>query len=182
MKYYQLPSGRNVPEVLNAVIEVPKNSSNKYEYDTEFDVMRLDRVLYSAMHYPGDYGFIPSTLAEDGDPLDVVVMIGSPSFPGVVLDVRPLGFLEMTDDKGRDQKLLAVPVFDPRFSHHNSLKDVGPHYLREIENFFEVYKQLENKETIIEDWHDVDEAHALILECVQRYKDVKGNIEGASSK
>lgn len=177
MKYYQLPSGRNVPEVLNAVIEVPKNSSNKYEYDTEFDVMRLDRVLYSAMHYPGDYGFIPSTLAEDGDPLDVVVLIGTPSFPGVVLDVRPLGFLEMTDDKGRDQKLLAVPVFDPRFNHHNSLKDVGPHYLREIENFFAVYKQLENKETTIEDWHDVDEAHALILECVQRYKDVKGDIE-----
>ncbi len=177
MKYYQLPAGRNVPEVLNAVIEVPKNSSNKYEYDAEFDVMRLDRVLYSAMHYPGDYGFIPSTLAEDGDPLDVVVLIGAPSFPGVVLDVRPVGFLEMTDDKGRDQKILAVPVYDPRFEQHKSLKDVGEHYLKEVSNFFEVYKQLENKETQIEDWHDVDEAHTLILECIERYKEDKGSIE-----
>lgn len=177
MKYYQLPSGRNVPEVLNAVIEVPKNSSNKYEYDAEFDIMRLDRVLYSAMHYPGDYGFIPSTLAEDGDPLDVVVLIGAPSFPGVVLDVRPLGFLEMTDDKGRDQKILAVPVYDPRFDHHTSLKDVGGHYLKEVANFFEVYKQLENKATSIEDWHDIDEAKALVLECVERYKQNKGAVE-----
>ncbi len=182
MKLYQLPSGRNVPEVLHAVIEVPKDSSNKFEYDPEFDIIRLDRVLYSAMHYPGDYGFVPSTLAEDGDPLDVTVMIGRPTFPGAVLDVRPLGFLEMTDDKGRDQKILAVPVYDPRFGTYTSLKDVGPHYLREIENFFAVYKQLENKETTIEDWHDVDEAHALVLECIQRYKDVKGNIEGVQGK
>ena len=182
MKLYQLPSGRNVPEVLHAVIEVPKDSSNKFEYDPEYDIIRLDRVLYSAMHYPGDYGFVPSTLAEDGDPLDVTVMIGRPTFPGAVLDVRPLGFLEMTDDKGRDQKILAVPVFDPRFGNYMSLKDVGPHYLREIENFFAVYKQLENKETTIEDWHDVDEAHALVLECIQRYKDVKGNIEGLGDK
>lgn len=174
MKLYQLPAGRHVPEVLTAVIEVPKDSSNKFEYDPEYDVIRLDRVLYSAVHYPGDYGFIPSTLAEDGDPLDITVMIGRPSFPGAVLDVRPLGFLEMSDDKGRDQKILAVPVFDPRFSSYNSLKDVGPHYLREIENFFEIYKQLEKKETVIEDWHDVDEAHKLVLECVERYKDVKG--------
>lgn len=177
MKLYQLAPGRNVPEVLHAVIEVPKNSSNKYEYDPEFDIVRLDRVLYSAMHYPGDYGFVPSTLAEDGDPLDVVVLISNPSFPGVVLDVRPLGFLEMTDDKGRDQKVLAVPVYDPRFSHYNSLKDVGGHYLKEIENFFEVYKQLENKQTTIEDWHDVDEAHALTLECIERFKSVKGKLE-----
>ena len=177
MKLYQLAPGRNVPEVLHAVIEVPKNSSNKYEYDPEHDIMRLDRVLYSAMHYPGDYGFIPSTLAEDGDPLDVVVLIGNPSFPGVVLDVRPLGFLEMTDDKGRDQKVLAVPVYDPRFSHYTSLKDVGGHYLKEIENFFEVYKQLERKETTIEDWHDVAEAHALVHECIERFKDNKGELE-----
>jgi inorganic pyrophosphatase len=173
MRLYQLPPGRHVPEVLTAVIEVPKDSSNKFEYDPEYDIIRLDRVLYSAMHYPGDYGFVPSTLAEDGDPLDVTVLIGRPTFPGAVLDVRPLGFLEMTDDKGRDQKLLAVPVFDPRFSSYNSLKDVGPHYLKEIEHFFEVYKQLEHKDTIIEDWHDVEEAHRLVLECVERYKDVK---------
>ena len=177
MKFYEMPSGSDVPNVLNAVIEVPKNSSNKYEYDAEFDVMRLDRVLYSAMHYPGDYGFIPSTLAEDGDPLDVVVLIGIPSHPGVVLDVRPLGFLEMTDDKGRDQKVLAVPINDPRFAQHTSLKDVGEHYLKEVANFFEVYKTLENKETIIEDWHDVDEAHELILECVERYKQNKSAVE-----
>jgi inorganic pyrophosphatase len=175
MKLYQLPPGRHVPEVLTAVIEVPKDSSNKFEYDPEYDIIRLDRVLYSAVHYPGDYGFIPSTLAEDGDPLDITVMIGRPSFPGAVLDVRPLGFLEMTDDKGRDQKILAVPVFDPRFNSYNSLQDVGPHYLKEIENFFEIYKQLEHKETIIEGWHDVDEAHKLVLECVARHKDVKGS-------
>lgn len=174
-RLYNLPTGSNVPETVHALVEVPKGSSNKYEYDPELDLIRLDRVLYSAMHYPGDYGFVPSTLAEDGDPVDVVVLVGRPSFPGALLDVHPLGFLEMSDEKGRDQKILAVPTTDPRFAHHKSLKDVGGHYLREIENFFAVYKQLEGKETVVEDWHDVGEAHRLILECVERFKDAKAS-------
>lgn len=177
MKYYELPTGSDVPHVLNVVVEVPKNSSNKFEYDGKYDIMRLDRVLYSAMHYPGDYGFIPSTLAEDGDPLDAIVLIGIPTHPGVVLDVRPIGHLQMTDDKGPDDKVLCVPVHDPRFAHVHKLADIGDHYLKEVANFFELYKHLENKETIIEDWYDVEDTHKLIHACIERYKTDKEKIE-----
>jgi inorganic pyrophosphatase len=166
---FHLGAGGRAPDVVNAVIEVPFGSSNKYEYDPEHGVFRLDRVLYSPMHYPGDYGFIPGTLAEDGDPVDVLVLMTRATFPGAVINARPLGFLEMSDEKGRDQKVLAVPVDDPRYDSNRHLDTVSRHRLREIEHFFTIYKELEGKPTHVDDWHGMEETHALIRSAMEAY-------------
>src|ERR1700682_2880182 len=129
------------------IVEIPRNTSNKYEYDNDLGVFRLDRALYSPMHYPGDYGFIPGTLSDDGDPLDVLVPVDEPSFPGVLIAVRPVGLLEMVDQEQQDQKILAVPKRNPRFDQVHTIDQVFPHTLREIEHFFAIYKELEAKRT-----------------------------------
>ena len=170
MNLYHLPSGDRSPELVNAVIEVPGGSSNKYESDHELGVFRLDRVLYSPMHYPGEYGFIPSTYAEDDDPLDILVLMNRPTFTGSVVRARPLGFLEMSDEKGRDQKILAVPVDDPRYDGNRHLDSISRHRLREIEHFFRIYKELEGKKTIVEDWHGMDDTHRLIEQAMEAYR------------
>ena len=138
--------------IVDVFVEIPKGSQNKYEYDKEKGVFRLDRVLYSPMHYPADYGYIEETLAEDGDPLDVLVLVSNPTFPGCVITTRLIGALIMTDDKGEDTKLLGVPVDDPRFAEIQDIDDVPAHIKREIGHFFQVYKDLENKKTEIGDW------------------------------
>jgi inorganic pyrophosphatase len=152
-----------------AFIEIPRGSRNKYEYDEALGRFRLDRVLYSSVHYPTDYGFIPDTLAEDGDHLDVLVLVQEPTFPGCLIEARPLGGLDMADEKGSDFKVLAVPVGDPRYAHVRTLADVGPHWLREIETFFATYKQLEPKQTEVLGWHEADAAFAMIARCRERY-------------
>lgn len=157
--------------IVDAFIEIPTGSQNKYEYDEEAGVFRLDRVLYSPMHYPTEYGFLEKTLAEDGDPLDILVYSTFPTFPGCVIQSRVIGVLIMADDKGQDEKLLAVPVDDPRFAGVNRLEDIPAHVLKEIEHFFRVYKDLENKETHIEGWKDAAFAAQLYEECVARYQD-----------
>lgn len=174
---YYLPTGENAPELVQAVIEVPLGSSNKYEYDPEFGIFRLDRVLYSPMHYPGDYGFIPSTLADDGDPVDVLVLVSRPTFPGAVLQVRPLAYLEMSDEKGRDQKVLAVPADDPRYDNNRSIDSISPHRLHEIEHFFNIYKELEGKTTTVDGWRGIEETYALIQDAVQNFKRVNASTE-----
>ncbi|MGA8944237.1 MAG: inorganic diphosphatase [Thermoactinomyces sp.] len=161
------------PLVVDAFIEIPTGSQNKYEYDKESGVFRLDRVLYSPMHYPTDYGYLENTLAEDGDPLDILVLTTFPTFPGCVIKSRVIGVLLMSDDKGQDEKLLAVPADDPRFDQVNSLEDVPPHKLKEIEHFFQVYKDLENKETHIMGWKNADFASNLYEECKKRYQENK---------
>lgn len=166
---YHLPPGDAAPDLVNAVIEVPVGSSNKYEYDPELGIFRLDRVLYSPMHYPGDYGFVPSTYAEDGDPLDILVLMNRPTFTGAVLRARPLGYLEMSDEKGRDQKVLAVPVDDPRYDGNRHLDSISRHRLREIEHFFRIYKELEGKKTVVEDWRGMDATHDLIRAAIAAY-------------
>ncbi len=173
---YHLPVGDRAPDIVQAVIEVPMNSSNKYEYDPDQGVFRLDRVLYSPLHYPGDYGFIPSTLAEDGDPIDVIVLMNAPTFPGVVLQVRPLGYLEMSDEKGGDQKLIAVPADDPRYDGNRHLDSVSRHRLREIEHFFNIYKELEGKETKVDGWRGEREMHRLILKGIEAFKEASEEV------
>lgn len=160
-------------ESVMAFIEIPRGSRNKYEYDEERGIFMLDRVLYSSVHYPTDYGFIPDTLAEDGDHLDVCVLMTEPSFPGCLIKARPLGGLDMRDEKGADFKLLAVPVNDPRFNHYHSLEQVGKHWLREIETFFATYKLLENKETDILGWHGLDFAREQLVQSREAYKQAK---------
>lgn len=157
--------------IVDAFIEIPTGSQNKYEYDEEAGVYRLDRVLYSPMHYPTEYGYLDKTLAEDGDPLDILVYTTFPTFPGCVIQSRVIGVLIMADDKGQDEKLLAVPVDDPRFAGVNSLEEIPAHVLKEIEHFFRVYKDLENKETHIEGWKDAAFAAQLYEECITRYQE-----------
>lgn len=148
--------------VVDAFIEIPKGSRNKYEFDEASGQFRLDRVLYSSVHYPTDYGFIAHTLAPDGDHLDILVVVHEPTFPGCVVEARPVGGLDMSDEKGSDFKVLAVPTGDPRFDHVRTLRDLAPHTLLEIEAFFATYKLLEPKDTEVLGWHEVDEAWEMI--------------------
>jgi inorganic pyrophosphatase len=157
-----------------AFIEIPRGSRNKYEYDERAKAFRLDRVLYSSVHYPTDYGFIPDTLAEDGDHLDILVLVQEPTFPGCLIEARPIGGLDMADEKGPDFKVLAVPVGDPRYAHVASLDDVGEHWLREIETFFATYKLLEPKQTAVLGWHGVDETREVIVRCRERFAGASG--------
>ncbi len=166
---FHLDPGPDCPAVVRVIVEIPRNSANKYEYDRKLGVFRLDRPLYSPMHYPGDYGFIPGTLAEDGDPLDVLTLVDEPSYPGIMITVRPVGLLEMVDQGERDQKVLAVPDHNPRFDQVQTITQVFPHSLREIEHFFAIYKELEGKATEMRGWADVEEARRLIAGARQRY-------------
>jgi inorganic pyrophosphatase len=156
--------------VINVLIEIAAGSKNKYEFDKDLQAFALDRVLYSSVQYPYDYGFVPNTLADDGDPLDGMVMIDEPTFPGCVIASRPIGMLEMIDGGDRDEKILCVPDNDPRFAQVKSLKDVAPHRLDEIAEFFKTYKNLQKKAVQILGWQDVDKVQALVDECIRAAK------------
>ena len=150
------------------VVEIPKGSRNKYELDHETGRIRLDRMLFSPVHYPTDYGFVPDTLAEDGDPLDALVLLGEPTFPGCEIQVRIVGMLDMSDDKGPDQKLLVVPLTDPHWNHIHGIDQVPPHLLREIEHFFSVYKELEDKTVVVHGWEQADSGRKVLAEARAR--------------
>ena len=171
LDYSKLPAGENAPDRVNAVIEIPHGSVNKYEYDKKLHVFRLDRTLYSPVHYPGDYGFIPSTLGRDGDPLDVLVLVDEPSFPGCVIEVRPIGVLRMVDQGKGDEKILAVVESDPTYRQIKDYGQVFPHQLREIEHFFSIYKSLEGKQTETIGYEGVDAARKIIVEGQKRLRE-----------
>jgi inorganic pyrophosphatase len=160
---------KNKPLTLMALVEIPKGSRNKYEYDKERQMVRFDRMLFSAVHYPSDYGFILDTLGQDGDPLDALILVSEPTFPGCLIEVKPIGLFKMWDEKGRDEKILCVPISDPHWNTFNNLSDVNPHMLIEIEHFFAVYKDLEKKKVAIEGWEDRDMAIEIIREAQQAY-------------
>ena len=161
--------------VVEAVIEIPKGSSNKYEYDEERGCFILDRCLFSPMFYPADYGFVPNTLAEDGDPIDILVLMKNPTFPGCMIESRIVGMFKMADDKGMDEKLIAVPVNDPRYDEVYSLGHLSSHTEREFEHFFKEYKRLENKEVKIGGWYNVDAAIEALEKARKDYEDKKKN-------
>ena len=153
-----------------AVIEIPKGSRNKYEVDHETGRVFLDRVLYTNFVYPTDYGFFENTLGDDGDPLDALVLLEYPLFPGVGVTVRPVGVFNMTDDGGSDAKVIAVPAGDPRWAHIQDVTDIPEFTRKEIEHFFEHYKDLEpGKWVKTEGWGDVAEAEAIIQEGIADY-------------
>lgn len=162
MSVVNVKIGPEAPEVFNTIIEIPRYSTNKYEIDVERGVLVLDRVLYSPLFYPFDYGYIPETNYLDGDPLDVLVMISHPVVPGCLVEARAIGVLEMKDEKGPDEKVLCVATRDPRFAERRSLNDLQDHTKREIIHFFEVYKQLEEKSVEVVGWHEADVARRLI--------------------
>ena len=154
----------------DVLIEIPKGSRNKYEYDFKLNKIRFDRMLFSSMMYPGDYGFVPETLALDSDPLDVLVLGTEPTFPMCVMEVRPIGVFHMTDEKGPDEKIICVPVSDPIWNKRHDIDDINPHRLKEIEHFFEVYKDLEEKKVDVGGWGNAEEAVKIYHQCVERYK------------
>jgi inorganic pyrophosphatase len=158
------------PGVLNVLIEIPAGSKNKYEFDKDLNAFALDRVLYSSVQYPYDYGFIPNTLADDGDPLDGMVLMDQPTFPGCVIPARPIGMLEMIDGGDRDEKLICVPVKDPRYAEVKSLENVANHRLEEIAEFFRSYKNLEKKVTEILGWKNIDAVMNLVAKCIDAAK------------
>ena len=155
------------------IVEIPKNSGNKYEYDGKLGVFRLDRALYSPMHYPGDYGFIPGTRADDGDPLDVLALVEEPSFPGCLIEVRPVGILNMVDNDLADQKIVAVPNRNPRYDEVHTMDQIFPHVRREIEHFFAIYKELEGKKTKMLGWGRPMESREGIVKSRKSYLDGK---------
>jgi inorganic pyrophosphatase len=171
-RLYDIDPGPDLPEIVRMIVEIPQHSANKYEYDGNLGVFRLDRALYSPLHYPGDYGFIPGTLADDKDPLDVLVLVQQPSYPGVMIEVRPVGVLNMVDSDEKDQKILAVPNRNPRYDQIHTMDQIFAHVRREIEHFFSIYKELEGKVTTMDGWGGPREARKAIQECRQRYLDL----------
>jgi inorganic pyrophosphatase len=164
-----LAPGRHPPEEVTALIEIPSGSRNKYELDKESGLMRLDRVLYSAVHYPGDYGFIPRTLHEDGDPCDILVLVNEPTFPGCQIDARPIGVLMMRDRGEPDDKILAVPSHDPYYGEYFDIADIPQHYLKEVEHFFHIYKDLEGRRVQTVGWEKSEKAMRVITDSITRY-------------
>lgn len=153
-------------ETVTVVVEIPKGSRNKYEYDPGLGAIVLDRMLFTSMQYPADYGFIDGTLGADGDPLDALVFVGEPTFPGCRIRARPIGLFRMRDEKGPDEKILCVPLRDPMWSHVEDLGDLNPNLLNEIEHFFAVYKDLEGHKVGVEGFGDRAEALRVIADAV----------------
>lgn len=156
--------------VFDVLIEIPKGSRNKYEFDKKNNCIRLDRVLYSTINYPTDYGFIPKTLSMDGDPLDALIFLTEPTVPGCLITVKPIGVFSMLDEKGEDEKIICVPIADPNYNNINSIEEIGLHTKKEIEYFFSVYKDLENKKVKIRGWKNKNKAISVYKESCLRYK------------
>ena len=155
--------------VVDAVIEIPLRTKNKFEIDKETNRIKLDRVLYSAMSYPAEYGYIENTLANDGDPLDILVISSEPTFPGCIVPARVIGYLSVIDNGHEDYKLISVVNVDPRYNEVKCLNDLSNFTLEEIKNFFQNYKTLQNIEVKVDDYYDTEKALELIEECKKRY-------------
>ena len=167
--WHDIPKEEITPENFAAVIEIPKGSSCKYELDKVTGMLRLDRVLYTATHYPANYGFIPRTFADDGDPLDVLVLCSEQIFPMTLVQVYPIGAMRMIDGGKLDDKIIAIPLSDPTYRGITSMNELPRHIFDEIMHFFTVYKQLENKQTAVENMVDADEARQIIRQAIEDY-------------
>lgn len=170
--WHDISPGENAPEIVTAFIEVPKHSMLKYELDKDTGFIKLDRVLYSAVHYPGDYGFIPQTLSEDGDPTDIIIISNFAVVPGTILRARPIGVLEMIDEDERDEKIIAVPADDPRFDKRKDISDFSEHVILEIKHFFETYKELQGKKVEIRSIKGYWDAKEDVKKGIALYKEV----------
>lgn len=171
--WHDLSLGDKAPEEFNVVIEIPRGSSNKYEVDKDTGLIKLDRVFYSPVYYPTDYGFAPQTFWHDGDPLDVMVLTTHPLLPGVIVKVRPIGVVHMVDSGDRDEKIVAVAVKDPRYADIKDISDLPAHWSKEIQNFFEHYKDLEGKKVEINGFEGREAALLTVRESQELYKKVE---------
>ncbi len=168
--WHDIETGPKIPFILNVIVEIPKGSQNKYEYDKKNGIIKLDRVLFSPLYYPGDYGIIPQTYAEDGDPLDALVLVTNPTYPGILIEARPIGLLRMKDSNQMDNKILCVAKDDPRYAGLKDIADLEKHHLKEIAHFFQVYKQLEGKKVEIVGWKNVESARKVVIGAVKHYQ------------
>ncbi|HZG69214.1 MAG TPA: inorganic diphosphatase [Herpetosiphonaceae bacterium] len=171
--WHELDPGPAAPEVIHTIVEIPKGSRNKYEYHKRTGAFKLDRVLYSPVHYPGDYGFIPQTYYDDDDPLDVLVVTNLPTFTGCIVEARPVGIFRMTDRGEPDDKILAVLHYDPFFADIAEYTDLPAHYLREVEHFFKVYKDLEGARVETIGWESGETARERIRYAINHYWDMR---------
>ena len=169
--WHDLSPKRVRPEDFVALIEIPKGSKNKYELDKETGFLKLDRVLYTSTHYPASYGFIPRTFADDGDPLDVLVLCSEDIYPMTLVRCKPIGVIKMTDNGAADEKIIAVPFDDPTYNGYNDISEIPAHIYSEMMHFFEVYKALENKQTVVDEVCDAEEAKRIINYCINKYVD-----------
>jgi inorganic pyrophosphatase len=167
---HDIPYGSHAPESINTIIEIPKGSKNKYEIDKKTGLIMLDRAMHSAQDYPFDYGFMPQSLWDDGDPLDVVVLTTYPLAIGVLVRVRPVGVLRMIDDGESDAKIIGVPEHDPRFDEIHDITDVNKHTLKEIEHFFNTYKKINHKDVHTNGYGDKKEAQEAVMRSIEQYK------------
>lgn len=170
---HDLPAGSR--DEINVIVEIPRGVKNKYEIDKETGIIKLDRVNHTAQAYPFDYGFVPQTLWDDGDALDVVLLTTEALFPGLLVEARPVGIMHMIDAGEADEKIIAVPVGDPRFKDVKDIKDVNPHTLKEISHFFATYKQLQNKVVEVGEFEDATAAKAAFDRSVKLYVDAKAS-------
>lgn len=170
---HDIPAG--TADKMNVIIEIPKFSKNKYEIDKETGVIALDRVMHTAQDYPFDYGFVPQTLFDDGDALDVVLITTYPLAPGILVQARPVAIMEMTDDGERDDKIVAVPIEDPRFKAVMDLEDLNPHFKKEMSHFFETYKKVQGKEVSVGEWSGAAAAKAAFETSRELYSSKKSS-------
>ena len=168
--WHSVSPGDNVPEVVNGIIEIPKNTRAKYELDKESGLLKMDRVLYSSMYYPANYGFIPQTYCDDNDPLDILVLSQITIVPMCIVSARVIGVMRMLDGGELDDKIIAVAEEDMSVNHINDISELPAHFFKELKNFFEDYKKLENKSVQVEDFQDVATARSIVLKSTEDYK------------
>ncbi|MCW1888535.1 MAG: inorganic diphosphatase [Candidatus Moranbacteria bacterium] len=169
--WHEISSGKNLPEIINVIVEIPKGSKNKYEIDKETGLIKLDRAMKTAQDYPFDYGFVPQTLWEDGDALDVILLTTNPLFPGILVEARPVAVIHMIDGGEGDDKVIAVPKNDPRWEGVKDLADVNPHTVKEIQHFLETYKTIEGKSVVINGIEGREAAHAAVIKSLGLYQE-----------
>lgn len=169
--WHDIELGTQIHDYFNAIIEIPKGSKNKYELDKQSGMLKLDRVLYSAVHYPANYGFLPQTFCDDDDPLDVLVLSQESVYPLTIVKARAIGMITMSDDKGQDDKIIAVAVDDPEFAGYKDISELPSHKMRELKRFFMDYKVLEHKEVVIDELGGRLDAEIAIRNAIQLYEE-----------
>ncbi|MBX7232725.1 MAG: inorganic diphosphatase [Bdellovibrionales bacterium] len=174
--WHDVEIGELIPGQVTAVIEVPKGSKTKYELDKKSGLIKVDRVLFSSVHYPANYGFIPQTYCDDHDPLDILVLGQESVVPLAIMQAKPIGVMKMVDQNETDDKIIAVHLNDPEYSHYNSIGELPPHRLTEVKRFFEDYKVLEKKSVVVERFLDRDEALQIISKAIEMYQRDKSKL------